>query len=216
MNKETFYKILLLVVFGSGLLIFLWNLAQGRNFAKSPQIDLAQFEFILPEKNEEHPSVVVEPPKEAKTDLFQELPVGYVYFLQKFASSTAKETVEKINGFLEQFVSLDGENLEDLQAQKEFKIKISDPIVRNFVLALLQKESRWQVLPEEPPYWRLIFVEPIYFAEAKDILQKISIYVELIGEPSLVNPIARIKSINLSDLDRQKLQNDFRDVVIVK
>ena len=41
---DTFIKIFIVVVVVSGLAIYGWNLMNGRNLAKAPQIDLSAYE----------------------------------------------------------------------------------------------------------------------------------------------------------------------------
>jgi len=221
MNKDLFLKIFIIVVFASGLAIYFWNLAHGRNLTQPVPIDFSQFDLPIsapPTVKDE--SVVVQSIKVEATkssgEISEDLAMGYIYFSTKFLGLTAEETKNKIQLFLKDFPSISAEPIEDLRAKKDFEIKIADPIVRAFVLKILRADSRWSVVEKQAPFWLVSFQKPVYFYEAKKALNEISSYLEVVEQKEVGVYLARIKSALLNETDRQILQKSFSDVVLLK
>ena len=133
-TKEKAMLGLVIIVFGSGLGIYVWNLIQGRDLGKSPQFDLSAYDNV-PElqaigeylDGNKGQNAIVPVVEEEKT-VAPTLSAGYIYFRPSLQGGDYIETKKMVENFLKDFPLLQkmSANVEYLDYMKLLNVQLPD------------------------------------------------------------------------------------------
>lgn len=234
-TKQTIYNLIIILIFGSGLAIFVWNKIQGRDLSQPPNFDLSAYDdFALTAELEKRANAEINPlieklinekKVEATAETIVEEPVGaelesgYIYFRDSFRSTSVLETNKLIKSFLKDFPALKDVVVENLEANIKAKIEVP-ALGREVLLADLKLEPDVLSLEIiEAPIWQIAFKDgktDIEMTAFFDKYQGVKVQ-STEAEVKIENYIARIKisDLNLDQAVIDKLQKEYSDVIKV-
>ena len=137
-NYQKFLTIFLLLIFGSGLAIYVFNLLQGRDLSKSPNFDLSvynQAPKLIPPSTDLVDSSGVE---EKPVSEFIDNQVR-VLFRDSFRADKAVETENRLRNFLADFTELKNKEFQVLGATKQFSVNLLSAKTESLIAELAQK-----------------------------------------------------------------------------
>lgn len=234
-NRQTIFTFLVILVFGSGLSIYVWNKIQGRDLAQPPNFDLSaynNFELnaeIDKRANEElqklmaakaQPEVV---PPEAEVVETQKLEIdfepGYIYFRNSFGSTSVTETNSLIKSFLKDFPELKDAMVDNFETQLKAKAEIP-ALGREELLKNIKAEPDvLNVEVVEAPVWLVMFKVGKTEIEIAEFFKKFPDIKVQPAEAKIIieNYVARIKisDLKLEPILLDKLQKEYSDVLKV-
>lgn len=230
--KQTIVLFLVILIFGSGLAIYVWNLIHGKNLAEPPQFDLSAYDDMstfdeirenlfnteIPE--EVPPEVVIE--EVASADLLESETIqsqseneNYLYFKNSFKLGTVSETNALIVSFLSDFPGFQDAKIDNLEALKNVKVELPALNREEIIESLEKNEQIEKVAVIEPPIWELTLVPGLYQEALVDLLSAYNGVLIKTDFPESGEYIARI---DLSELQTEesvldKMETEYSDVV---
>jgi hypothetical protein len=230
-----FPLIALMIIFGSGLLIWGYNFIRGVDLSKPPQVDYSQFKLTIPSPEEvfgetaqasSYTEAVADKNNETLKESFVEalkkesdlikLKPG-IYFNQTFKADTAESSMMNILNFLKDFPELSAYQLTDLMADKCALIEL--PVANREILIkeISVDPAVEKLTPVELPKFETCFVETKYYAEILTWSQKFK-DVKLLTTEKKSDYLARLDWG--SDYEKIKglidqLKLNFSDVILI-
>jgi len=234
-NKQTIFTFLIILVFGSGLSIYVWNKIQGRDLAQPPNFDLSaynNFELnaeIDKRANEELQKImaakaqpdIVQPEVEVveTQKLETDFEPGYIYFRNSFGSTSVTETNSLIKSFLKDFPELKDAIIDNFETQLKAKVEIP-ALGREELLKNIKTEPEvLSVEVVEAPIWQVVFKGGKTEIEITEFFKKFPDIKVQPAAPKITieNYVARIKisDLKLEQAFLDKLQKEYSDVLKV-
>jgi len=184
MNKtrETFSLFLIILIFGSGLAIFVWNLMLGKDLSVPPKFDLSAYndmsgfdrvkesliESQIKKDEEEAPPVEMVENVVVEVDKV-ELERNKIYFKDSFRLNTAFETTELITSFLEDFEGFEDSVVNNIEAEKVLEIELPAINREELIFKLEKNEQIEKVAMLEPPVWQVELKTELYEPAVMDM-----------------------------------------------
>jgi len=216
-KKEIIGKTLLVIIFGSGLVLYVWNMAHGKNSAVPPTFDLSAYDTAMP-KIVADPDVAAKDAPSAEPDKKEfVLEKNKLYFKKSFRAMTAAGTQKMIADFLKDFPSLKALPFEDFEAKSKIQFSFR-PEDKSALLDAMKNAvfvSKYSELPDNQLEVELD--EPIYLDELKSVLPRFELMIVL---TDFSNSSDYIGKLNYQDAvgkesDLEKIKKDFADLVVV-
>ena len=228
MNKkrETFSLFLIILIFGSGLAIFVWNLMLGKDLSVPPSFDLSVYDdmssfdkikesLIEPQaKEEEEEAPPVEIVEEVEADKVG-LKNGKIYFKDSFRLNTAFETTELIASFLEDFKGFEDVLVNNIEAEKILEIELPAINREELISQLEENEQIEKVTMLEPPVWQVELKTELYESAVMDMFTPYNgVVINTVFE-SAKDYIAEIdmSEIDISEEVLEKMEAEYSDVI---
>lgn len=213
--------LILIVVFGSGWIIYGWNRLQGRDLNQAPQFDLSEYDrysekFKIEEiKAESKQSEESVPPEETKISLES----GVIYFKSSFRMPTAAETERLIKDLLAEYPELKNLTLENLEAKKIVDIEL--PIKnREKILGLIEKDKLVESLTaKEAPVWEVAIKELKYLGEWETFMQEfgdVKVVSKFSGNMDYIAKMYLPEERAALETTLQRLKQNYGDVLEIK
>ena len=225
--RQTIVIFIIILIFGSGLAIYVWNLMQGKNLAEPPNFDLSAYDdmsafdeikdnLFVPVQEVDLPPVEIDE-ESAGIDEGFILEQGNIYFKKSFYLSTAGETNSLIASFLSDFDGFDGVNVENLEALNRVEVEFPSLDREEIIKELEQNESIQKVTVLEPPVWEIILAEGLYELATIDLLAPYNGVLIKSVFPQNEEYIARISinDLEISETVLDKLELEYSDVLTV-
>lgn len=229
MNKtrETFSLFLIILIFGSGLAIFVWNLMLGKDLSVPPEFDLSAYddmssfeeikENLIEPKSKDEPETPppVEMAEVEVTDV--ELESGKIYFKDSFRLNTAFETTALISSFLEDFEGLEDVLVDNTEAEKILEIELP-ALNREVIIAELEENEQIEkVAMLEPPVWQVELKTELYETAVMDMLTPYNGVIVNTVFNTATDYVASldIKGMKISEDVLTKMEKEYSDVITV-
>lgn len=232
-NRQTISTLLIIIIFSSGLAIFIWNKIQGKDLSQPPNFDLSVYDnFELDDElnkltNDELQKIMAQTP-ESETEKTVEAPVevkesetlekGYIYFRDSFRANTVEETNDLIKSFLKDFPELLTLPVENFETTNKIKVSIPALSREEILTSIKTENSVLKVEVLEAPIWTIEFKDFLETAEIDEFIKK---YPELVRQEEAKkiykDYVARVK-IPVLEADSnllEKLQKEYSDVLEV-
>lgn len=229
-GRETFSLFLIILIFGSGLAIFVWNLMLGKDLSKPPTFDLSAYDdmssfdeirenLIEPQMK---PEEEVAPPVEIVEDVVEvvdvdkvELESGKIYFKDSFRLNTAFETTELIASFLEDFDGFEEVVVKNIEAEKVLEIELPALKREELIAELEANEQIEKVAMLEPPVWQVELKTELYEPAVVDMFTPYNGVVINTVFDSKKDFIAEIDltEVEITDEVLDKLESEYSDVL---
>ena len=228
MNKkrEAFSLFLIILIFGSGLAIFVWNLMLGKDLSVPPSFDLSVYDdmssfdkikesLIEPQLKEEEAET---PPVEIVEDVEADkvgLKNGKIYFKDSFRLNTAFETTELIASFLEDFKGFEDVLVNNIEAEKVLEIELPAINRAELISQLEENEQIEKVTMLEPPVWQVELKTELYESAVMDMFTPYNgVVINTVFE-SAKDYIAEIdmSEIDISEEVLEKMEAEYSDVI---
>jgi len=236
MNKtrEAFSLFLIILIFGSGLAIFVWNLMLGKDLSIPPKFDLSAYDdmsafdeikenlFTEPAKKDLENSESLSPEEinEAEVALVleerEQMDLGIIYFKDSFRLNTAVETTNLISSFLDDFPELKELEIENLESKKIIEVELPAINREGLIVDLEENNSQIKkVTMLEPPVWQIELIDEMYEKAVLDMLLPYNGVVVKTVFDSDSEYIAEvdIKELEISEDILDKLENEYSDVI---
>ncbi|MBU1132346.1 hypothetical protein KKC32_03840 [Patescibacteria group bacterium] len=219
-----FFGSLIIAVFVSGLGIYFFNLAQGKNLADPPQVDLSAYDMAFAKFNEVFQNVskldaVPDKPTESAPEVIAEnnYGSGAIYFKNSFRMNTAVETDELIRKFLLEFPESENLSIENLQAKNKIEVEIFLKNMEQTVADLQADEDVVSVINVEDGKWQIEFKEPKYENEVFAFLTGRKSVKLACDFPKNEEYVAKLDYSGISGIETflEKLKADYSDIVFV-
>ncbi len=235
-KKENFFAFLLILIFASGLAIFVWNKIQGRDLSKAPNFDLSAYNSI-DLVNDLDPSIKKQisselaramKSKDKGENLFADkinvdnndkgLSSGFIYFKDSFRLENNTKTTNMIQSFLDDFPELKGAMLENFDVFKTIKIELP-ALERDKILEEVKAhELVADVLLVKAPVWQINFKLGRNEEEIQNFINNFPDVKMLPIERTIVEGYvarASIKELKLEPAFIEKMQKEYSDVITI-
>jgi hypothetical protein len=214
-----YFFVLIIIILGSGFLIFGFNLIRGENLAKAPNFDLSRYEEIKwPELDElfsennpidiEKVDQLVEKVSETldkKKGDTEELLPKKIYFNNSFSQDSSAKTLEMINNFIKDFPSLVELKFVDLAEFSCAVVELPATQRESLKKDLLENELVLSLEVDQAPAFNLCFKEKIYFSQYEEFLLQYPVLVSKFK--ALDNEY--IGYLDYGELDVELITNDL-------
>ncbi len=224
--------VLLVVVFGSGWIIYIWNKMQGKDLSTPPVVTYSEDEQyfeafkILEEKEEEKQKESDDKKNSAKeTSQAEQVAIGFqllddnIYLKNSFRVETAAETENIIREFLIDFPEIKELPIENLEAPKVFLIELPVLNRERIMTSLTRNKEVMALKSKEAPIWELELKTAKYEKEVLEFLKNFKDVKLVTVFPTNLEYIAKIniagEKEKLADT-LANLEKNYADVVTVK
>ena len=228
-----YFIALIIVVFGSGALIFGFNLLRGENLSKPPNFDLTPYQSIdWPDFDEFFPDEnkvaleedAVEKLIEKVSETIEEkagtaLLPGKIYFSYSFIQDEPAKTVEMIDNFIADFPGLIQLQFTDISTITCGLLELPAEQRQTLKKDLLDNELVTTVVVREAPDFEICFEEPLYYNQYEDFLLQYPVVTNKLKDakdPEHVGYFDYTEAdIDLISTDLEQLKLEYSDVVTI-
>lgn len=221
--------VLLVVIFGSGWIIYGWNRLQGKDLSQPPQFnnlsDYDKYAAQFPDLNAkttttapQDAATIATEEKKAGTFVFEFLPDN-IYLKNSFRLSTAAETNNMIRNFISDFPDLKNMVIDNLEAPRKFSIELPVLNREKIMTALTKNKEVAALIAKEAPIWDLELKEGKYEKDAVAFLAKFAGVKLATIFPANLDYIARINIAGQKEKlanTLANLQKNYSDVVVIR
>jgi hypothetical protein len=213
--REKASLIILAIIFGSGFLVYFWNLAQGKDLSKPPEFDLSAFDIKIqrPYESDKSPAVP------AESSVKDALPAPHeIFFRPSFRAMSAAETEKRVTDFLKDFLVLHAFKFEDFEAKNRIVVAFK-PEFRNELLESLKTAPEILKFTEiGNNQLQIELKNKYYYDELKTVLPR---YDALVVMTEFKNDTGFIGKLDYADkagkeAELEEMAKDFSDLVEVK
>jgi len=213
--------LILIVVFGSGWIIYGWNRLQGKDLNQAPQFDLSEYDRYSEKFKIEVTKAEVKNQEDLTSKQETEIPKesGVIYFKSSFRMPTASETETLIKDLLAEYPELKNLTLENLEAKKAIDIEL--PIQnREKILGLIEKDKLVESLTaKEAPVWEVKIKEPKYLGEWEPFIKEfgdVKVVSKFSGNMQYIAKMYLPEDRTVLETTLQRLNQNYGDVLEIK
>lgn len=214
--REQASLVILAIIFGSGFIVYFWNLAQGKDLSKPPKFDLSAYDIKFP-----RPAVpgYIITPAPTESPVQESLPAEHeIYFKPSFRAMTAAETEKRVTDFLNDFPAFQPFKFEDLES-KRLIVAAFKPEFRTELLEALKTSPEILKFTEQGNNQLEIELKSKhYYEELKKILPRYDALVVMTEFKNETGFIGKIDFVDKTgkESELEKMKKEFFDLVEVK